>query len=161
MAGATGFAPIKGMIEYARHKGINRPMALYWGVQSAVDLYQRDIVRIWEAELPHFTFVPVLSAPLPEDQWTGRTGFVHQAILDDFSDLSCHQVYACGASRMVEAGFKTFTEAVPCLKTSFIPILSCPQGLEESLTFVVSPILERIDESMDRVSGPSSCARLR
>ncbi|WP_297458715.1 CDP-6-deoxy-delta-3,4-glucoseen reductase [Ferrovum sp.] len=128
MAGATGFAPIKGMIEYARHKGMTRSMVLYWGVQSAVDLYQRDIVRIWEEELPHFTFVPVLSAPLPEDQWTGRTGFVHQAILDDFSDLSHHQVYACGASRMVEAGFKAFTESRALPENEFYSDPFVPSG---------------------------------
>lgn len=110
MAGATGFAPIKGLIEYARHRQITRPMVLYWGVQTNADLYQRRVVQEWEDSLPHFTFVPVLSQPLPEDQWTGRTGMVHQAIVDDFSDLSGYQVYACGASRMVEAGFRAFTE---------------------------------------------------
>lgn len=110
MAGATGFAPIKGLIEYARHKNLKRPMTLYWGVQAKADLYQLQVVEQWMANIPQFTFVPVLSDPLPDDHWVGRTGWVHQAILDDFSDLSGYQVYACGASRMVEAGFTTFTQ---------------------------------------------------
>ncbi|MDA8415680.1 MAG: CDP-6-deoxy-delta-3,4-glucoseen reductase [Betaproteobacteria bacterium] len=110
MAGATGFAPIKGLIEYAHHKELARPMTLYWGVQSKADLYQIQIVEDWLMTIPNFTFVPVLSNPLPEDGWTGRTGLVHQAVLDDFSDLSGYQVYACGASRMVEAGFNAFIE---------------------------------------------------
>ncbi|NDU85057.1 MAG: CDP-6-deoxy-delta-3,4-glucoseen reductase [Ferrovum sp.] len=109
MAGATGFAPIKGLINHARHRGIERPMTLYWGVQSRADLYQMEVVQAWEAAMPHFSFVPVLSDPLPEDRWEGRTGFVHQAILDDHADLSGYQVYACGAPRMVEAGFTAFT----------------------------------------------------
>ncbi len=111
MAGATGFAPIKGLIEYARHRNIQRPMTLYWGVQARADLYQLEVVQSWEKHLPHFRFVPVLSEPLPEDHWSGRTGWVHQAILDDFEDLSGYQIYACGASRMVEAGFRAFTES--------------------------------------------------
>ena len=55
------------------------------------------------AELPWLRYVPVISNALPEDGWTGRTGFVHQAVLDDFADLSGHQVYACGAPIVVES----------------------------------------------------------
>ena len=110
MAGATGFAPIKGMIEYARHRGITRPMVLYWGVRSLADLYMGELAASWQAGDGRFTFIPVLSDPQPEDRWVGRTGLVHQAILDDFKDLSGYQVYACGAPRMVESGFKAFTQ---------------------------------------------------
>ena len=46
---------------------------------------------------------------LPEDQWTGRTGFVHQAVLDDFADLSGYQVYACGAPIVVESARTAYT----------------------------------------------------
>ena len=53
--------------------------------------------------MPQLRYVPVVSDALPEDQWTGRTGFVHQAVLDDFADLSGHQVYACGAPIVVES----------------------------------------------------------
>jgi CDP-4-dehydro-6-deoxyglucose reductase len=45
----------------------------------------------------------VVSDALPEDQWSGRTGFVHQAVLQDLPDLSGHQVYACGAPIVVES----------------------------------------------------------
>jgi len=56
-----------------------------------------DLPRQWRSEHANFSFVPVLSEPLPEDNWPGRTGLVHQAILDDFTNLSGYQVYACGA----------------------------------------------------------------
>ena len=110
MAGATGFAPIKGMIESAREKGITRPMVLYWGVRSRADLYHGALANGWQSGGGQFTFIPVLSHALSTDNWQGRTGFVHQAILDDFKDLSGYQVYACGAPLMVEAGMKAFTE---------------------------------------------------
>jgi CDP-4-dehydro-6-deoxyglucose reductase len=52
--------------------------------------------------------VPVLSEPLPEDAWAGRTGFVHQAVMQDFPDLSAHEVYACGAPVMVASAERDF-----------------------------------------------------
>jgi CDP-4-dehydro-6-deoxyglucose reductase len=54
--------------------------------------------------------VPVLSDALPEDRWTGRTGFVHRAVMEDLPDLSAWQVYACGAPLMVDAAKRDFTQ---------------------------------------------------
>jgi CDP-4-dehydro-6-deoxyglucose reductase len=109
VAGGTGFAPIKSVLEHAFHQGVTRPMTLYWGARAKADLYLPDLPRQWAAEHPNFTYVPVLSEPLPSDGWTGRTGLVHQAVLDDHADLSGHQVYACGAPLMVEAARRDFT----------------------------------------------------
>jgi CDP-4-dehydro-6-deoxyglucose reductase len=108
VASGTGFAPIKGIVEHAIHNNIQRPMVLYWGARTKADLYMHGLAASWEGQLPNFRYVPVLSEALPEDNWTGRTGFVHQAVLDDFADLSGHQVYACGAPVMVEAAHKSF-----------------------------------------------------
>ncbi len=108
VAGATGFAPVKSMVEHAFHVGMKRRMILYWGVRSLRDLYLPDLPKQWAAEHPNFTFVPVLSAPAPEDRWTGRTGLVHEAILADFPDLGGHQIYACGSVKMVEAAHPAF-----------------------------------------------------
>jgi CDP-4-dehydro-6-deoxyglucose reductase len=52
--------------------------------------------------------VPVISDALPEDGWSGRTGFVHLAVLQDFPDLSGHQVYACGAPIVIESARRDF-----------------------------------------------------
>ena len=57
---------------------------------------------------PNFKFVPVLSESLASDGWAGRTGLVHQAVLDDFTDLSAYQVYCCGAPGMVDAALESF-----------------------------------------------------
>ena len=103
LASGTGFAPIKALIEHLQFKGISRPTVLYWGGRRPGDLYLADWVQARVAELPWLRYVPVISNALPEDGWTGRTGFVHQAVLDDFADLSGHQVYACGAPVVVES----------------------------------------------------------
>ena len=103
LASGTGFAPIKALIEHMQHKNITRPAVLYWGGRRPADLYMNDWVRARAAEMPHLRYIPVISNALPEDGWAGRTGFVHQAVLEDFSDLSGHQVYACGAPIVVES----------------------------------------------------------
>jgi len=109
VAGSTGFAPVKSMVEYAFQRGLKRRMILYWGVRRPEDLYLGDLARQWAREHDNFEFVPVLSEPRPEDHWEGRTGLVHEAILADFPDLSSYQVYACGSVGMVEAAYPAFS----------------------------------------------------
>src|SRR5690606_19369640 len=108
VAGATGFAPVKSLLEQAFRMGIERPLYLYWGVRRRRDLYLTDLPQRWAREHPNFRFVPVLSDPAPEDRWDGRTGLVYEAILADFPDLSGFSVYACGSVRMVEAARPAF-----------------------------------------------------
>ena len=103
LASGTGFAPIKAVIEQMQHKGITRPATLYWGGRRPSDLYLDSWVQAQLAVMPNLTYVPVISNALPEDNWTGRTGFVHRAVLEDFPDLSGHQVYACGAPIVVDS----------------------------------------------------------
>jgi CDP-4-dehydro-6-deoxyglucose reductase, E3 len=112
VAGGTGFAPIKAVIEHALYHDIQatRPMVLYWGARAKRDLYLPDLPGHWQsAHTDRFTYIPVLSEPQPEDAWPGRTGFVHQAVLDDFADLSGYQVYACGGPAMIDAARRDFT----------------------------------------------------
>jgi CDP-4-dehydro-6-deoxyglucose reductase, E3 len=103
LASGSGFAPIKAIIEHMQHKGVSRPATLYWGGRRPADLYQDAWVQARLAEMPNLRYVPVVSDALPEDGWTGRTGYVHRAVLQDFPDLSGHQVYACGAPIVVES----------------------------------------------------------
>ena len=105
VAGATGFAPVKSMVEDAFQRGLKREIHLYWGVRQLRDLYLPELPRQWARDHANFHFIPVLSEPAPEDVWTGRTGLVHQAILEDFPELKGHEIYACGSVRMVEAIF--------------------------------------------------------
>jgi len=106
VASGTGFAPIKAICETMLAKGMKRKVALYWGCRAKRDLYMLDVPSSWSD--PNFRFIPVLSDPTPECQWTGRKGFVHRAVMEDFPDLSGHQVYACGAPVMVDAARADF-----------------------------------------------------
>jgi CDP-4-dehydro-6-deoxyglucose reductase len=109
LASGTGFAPVKGIIEHALHKGIRRPMHLYWGCRARDDLYLLQLPERWAREHPEFHFTAVLSEPRATDAWTGRTGLVHRAVMEDHPDLSGFEVYACGTPLMVEAAHREFT----------------------------------------------------
>lgn len=108
LASGTGFAPIKAMVEHALHSGVARPMTLYWGCRVHSDLYLHELAESWH-RAGMLRYVPVLSDAPASDNWTGRTGFVHRAVMEDFPELSGHQVYACGAPVMVNAAHRDFT----------------------------------------------------
>jgi CDP-4-dehydro-6-deoxyglucose reductase len=110
VASGTGFAPIKAIIEAAFKRGVARPMTLYWGARRPKDLYLNALAEGWTAEHPGFRYVPVISDALAEDGWSGRTGFVHRAAMEDFPDLSGHQIYACGVPIMVDSARGDFTQ---------------------------------------------------
>lgn len=109
LASGTGFAPIKAVIEDMQIKGIDRPATLYWGGRRPADLYLDDWVKAKMAEMPNLKYVPVISNAVPEDGWSGRSGFVHAAVLHDFPDLSGHQVYACGAPIVIDSAKTAYT----------------------------------------------------
>jgi NAD(P)H-flavin reductase/quinol-cytochrome oxidoreductase complex cytochrome b subunit/ferredoxin len=125
IAGATGFAPIKSILEDAFARGITRPMRLYWGVRDCKDLYLLSLCEAWQREHSNFSVVPVVSEPVPGDGWEGRIGLVHEAMLDDFPDLSGHEVYLCGSVRMVEAAVPAFLAQGlaegACFSDAFVP----------------------------------------
>lgn len=110
MAGGTGFAPIKGMIEHALKVGMERPIHLYWGARAKEDLYMDELAQSWTRQNPLIRYTPVLSEPKAEDNWTGRTGFVHKAIMEDYPDLSAYEIYGSGSPVMVYAGRDEFVK---------------------------------------------------
>jgi CDP-4-dehydro-6-deoxyglucose reductase, E3 len=111
LASGTGFAPIKALIEHMRHKGITRPATLYWGGRRPADLYQSAWVEEQLAAMPNLRYVPVISDALAEDAWSGRSGFVHRAVLEDTPDLTGYEVYACGAPIVIESARKDYAAA--------------------------------------------------
>jgi CDP-4-dehydro-6-deoxyglucose reductase len=108
LAGGTGFAPIKSIIEDMAQRDIRRPVHFYWGSRDLAGLYQHELAQAWARELPDFCYVPVISDAQPED-WDGRTGFVHEAVMADHPDLSGFDVYACGAPAMIDAARRDFS----------------------------------------------------
>jgi CDP-4-dehydro-6-deoxyglucose reductase, E3 len=104
LAGGTGFAPVKAMVEHLLAMESSREIAIYWGMPYAKAFYT-DIAQSW-ADAHQIHYVPVVSEH--DASWTGRTGFVHQAVVDDFQTLHNHHVYACGALVMIDAAKQSF-----------------------------------------------------
>ena len=110
VAGGTGFSPVKGIIEHILHNNIKRDILLYRGARELRDLYMHDLCEKWAALMPSITYIPVLSEAADSDSWQGRAGLVHQAVLDDISDLSAYQAYVCGAPGMCEVAHQSFLQ---------------------------------------------------
>ncbi len=110
MAGGTGFAPIKGILEQAFYTGVRRPLHLFWGARARRDLYMHALARSWQQDYPNFRYTPVLSEPSPADQWDGQTGWVHEAVIREYPDLSRYEIYASGPPPMIEAGKVLFAQ---------------------------------------------------
>lgn len=104
MIGADiGYAPLRAMLRELLGRGDRRPLHLYWGAQSRMDLYEDAILREWCQRHPNFKYTPVLSNPDETDRWDGRTGWVHAAVLQDHGRaLRQLDVYASGPPRMVD-----------------------------------------------------------
>lgn len=120
LASGTGFAPIKALVERLIAEGSQRQLSLYWGGRSRQDLYLHELCMQWQQALPgQFRYVPVLSDAPATDGWTGRTGWVHQAVAQDHPDLSAHEVYACGAPPMVDAARRDFAAQCGMRPTAF------------------------------------------
>jgi CDP-4-dehydro-6-deoxyglucose reductase len=110
LASGTGFAPIKAIVEQMKASDSARQMVLYWGGRRPQDLYMDALCRQWAEEMPNFRYVPVVSDAQPEDSWSGRTGYVHRAVVEDLPDMSGYQVYACGAPIVVESAKREFVQ---------------------------------------------------
>ncbi len=108
IAGGTGYAPIQAMLRHLFENHRDRDVVFYWGARAARDLYADARLKEWAASQPRFRYVPVLSEPMPEDHWTGHTGFVHEAVLKDLPDLAGHDIYLSGPPPMVQAARAAF-----------------------------------------------------
>jgi CDP-4-dehydro-6-deoxyglucose reductase len=106
--GGTGFAPLKAMLEHAFHRGVRRPMHLFWGVRGRSDLYLDELPRAWRLAYANFNYTPVLSEPSPEDRWTAETGNVIDSVVRHYPDLGSFDIYMSGPPAMIEAGKQTF-----------------------------------------------------
>ncbi|HHQ4701765.1 FAD-binding oxidoreductase [Aeromonas hydrophila] len=107
LAGGTGFAPVKAMVESLINSNSEREIYIYWGMSNSQDFYSKT-PQEWDDKYKKITFVPVVSGN--DAEWNGRTGLVHQAVLKDLDNLSDYCVYACGSPQMIAAAKKDFTE---------------------------------------------------
>ena len=108
IAGGTGFAPVKSILEHLFAENNSRDIVFYWGARHKESLYMNELVEKWVEKYPNFSYVPVLSEALDEDQWQGRSGFVHDAVSSDINDFSRYDIYACGPPLMIDAAKAEF-----------------------------------------------------
>jgi len=101
VAGGTGYAPIKSMLRHLMHVGARQPVHFYWGVRRPRDLYEGQRLLRWAAQYDWLRFTPVMSEAQAEDQWQGRHGWVHEAVLEDYGSLSEVDIYAAGPPPMI------------------------------------------------------------
>ncbi len=107
IAGGTGFAPLKAIIEHVLIEDFQQSMHLYWGAKTLGDLYMHQLAQTWVAQQAHFNYTPVLSDPSDLEDWHGVSESIDEAVLADYPDLSNHVIYACGPSEMVFDALKT------------------------------------------------------
>lgn len=111
VAGGTGFAPVKALVEHFLHLGTRRTMHLYWGARRDADLYLRGLAEDWARDTPTLDFTPVVSDPEQAIDAGVRGGLVHEAVLEDWPRLAGFDVYMCGPPALIDAGRRRFVEA--------------------------------------------------
>ncbi len=109
MAGGTGFAPIKAIMEQLLAEQFSQAVYLYWGARTQADLYMNELAEQWSQEHDNVHYIPVLSQA-DDNAWQGRRGYVHEAILEDFESLSKFDIYACGPPAMITAAESAFLD---------------------------------------------------
>jgi len=108
VAGGTGFAYAKSIVDQVIALQLSNPVHLYWGVKEAEHLYLRNTAANWATTHENIHFHPVIE--LPDAQWEGHQGYVHNAVLKDFSDLSSFDVYVVGRFEMAKVVREDFVK---------------------------------------------------
>lgn len=99
-------APIKSMLHKMVEEGINRKATFFFGCVSGRDLYFIEEMKNFEEKLPNFKFIPALSDPKPEDNWSGETGLITEVVDRHISSGGDYEAYLCGSPGMINASIK-------------------------------------------------------
>ncbi len=103
IAGGSGMAPIKSILLDMAEKKNPRQAVYCFGARSGRDLFLVDEMKTMEKKIPNFSFVPCLSEPKPEDNWTGETGLITVAVDKYCTDPANTEAYLCGSPGMIAA----------------------------------------------------------
>lgn len=116
IGGGAGMAPLRSHLFHIFHtlKERDRKVSFWYGGRSSKEVFYTDHFRAIEKEFPNFQYNIALSEPLPEDNWTGYTGFIHNVLFENY--LKHHEApedveyYICGPPMMNAAVFKMLDE---------------------------------------------------
>lgn len=114
IGGGTGFAPLKGMLDHLIETGLDRPHHLFWGARDATGIYAPEWLREQtERAAGQLRFTPVLSEASAADVagFPAVSGWLHDAVLAVYPDLSGFDVYMAGPPPMIAAARTAFLEA--------------------------------------------------
>ena len=112
IAGGSGLSSPQSMILDLLEHGDTRIIYLFQGARDVAELYNREKFEQLVKEYPNFRYIPALNAPKPEDQWTGFTGYVHEAVANYFENkCSGHKAYLCGPPPMIDATISTLIQS--------------------------------------------------
>ena len=103
IAGGSGFAPIKAILEGQPDEIDRRGAQFFFGAQAVRDLFYVDLMKEYEEAHPKFKFIPALSSPKPEDNWEGETGLITEVLDRHIEDASGKEFYLCGSPGMIDA----------------------------------------------------------
>ena len=106
IAGGSGMAPIKSMLEKLNENDSQRKIAYFFGARCKDDLYLTDYLYEFETKLTDFQYHPVISQPCEEDQWQGKTGYITPYLKDVIKDSKNTEAYLCGSPGMISAMVK-------------------------------------------------------
>jgi len=101
VAAGTGFTQMKALLEEAFEQGSDQQLYLYWGARRPQDLYMAELPEKWQREYENFHFVPVVGDLLPDQEWDGHVGMLHDAMIQDHGKFDDATVYASGSPNMV------------------------------------------------------------
>ncbi len=110
IAGGSGMAPFASILKEMQHRKDPRRVRYFFGAKSVRDLFYLDELAAFGKALPDFTFIPALSEPLPEDNWTGETGLITDVVARHFDDCAHADAYLCGSPGMIDACIKVLTD---------------------------------------------------
>ena len=111
IGGGAGMAPMRShILDLFLTKHTDRKVSYWYGGRSLRELFYIDDFRKIEEENPNFKFNIALSAPLPEDNWTGYVGNIHEVLLENYlknhSEPEEIEYYLCGPPMMTAAVLK-------------------------------------------------------
>jgi len=110
IAGGSGMAPIKSILLDMAEKKNPRKVCYFFGAHAKRDLFVLEEMKALEDRLPDFTFIPALSAPAPEDRWTGETGLITEIVARHVTNATEAEAYLCGSPFMIDACIKVLRE---------------------------------------------------
>ena len=125
IGGGAGMAPLRSHIFHLFHTlKTSRKVSYWYGARSLREVFYEDEFRAIEKEFPNFTFNLALSEPLPQDNWTGYTGFIHQVLYDNYlsklDEPEDIEYYFCGPPMMNNAVVKMLDNlGIPAENISF------------------------------------------